>query len=247
VSGLAQRSLRSWEAGWSAVTAVASLSAVAEVSAPAAGSACSCWSCWSAWSWRALWALWALRATRPLGSGEVALALGCDVRLARGLGCRCGRQALRTLRFQAPRAAAEGALARSLSASALRSLRAHWSARALGPLGILPQLAGQRGANPAERGCLIAMHRRCLGDARRRHEHGGSSDEDCTAGQIGHNIRFLALSYRRVTRFAPLAHSLQPPGDSDSATDSKTVLPLGHGERSSLAGHTSLFVIGKLQ
>jgi hypothetical protein len=57
------------------------------------------------------------------------------------------------------------------------------------------------------------MHRRRLGDARRRHEHGGSSDEDCTTGQIGHYISSLALSYGYVTRFAPLAHSLQPPGE----------------------------------
>jgi hypothetical protein len=55
------------------------------------------------------------------------------------------------------------------------------------------------------------MHRRRLGDARRRHEHGGSSDKDCTTGQIGHNIGFLALSYSRVTRFAPLAHFAPAP------------------------------------
>jgi hypothetical protein len=177
----------------------------------------------STWSW------W---ATRSLRSG-VALPLGIDVR--------------RYLRFQARRAAVPGALARFLPASALRSLRSRWSACGLGPLRILPRLAGQRRREPLGRACLIAMHCRRLGDARRRHKHGSSSDENCTTGQIGHNLRSLALSYDRLTRFAPLAHSLQPPGESVSASGSRTALPLGHGERNSPPGRTSLTVVGELR
>ena len=83
------------------------------------------------------------------------------------------------------------------------------------------------------------MHRRRLGDARRLHEHGGSSYEDGATGQIGSNIRFLVLSCDRVTRFAPLAHLLQPPEIRASATGSKTALPLSHGERSTHANYMS--------
>jgi hypothetical protein len=199
-SGRALRSLGSW------VAKVAGKSTGTAGSGKSTSTAGAGWSAIALGSAEALGSTWSWWPSQSLRS-DVGLPLGIDVR--------------RYLRFQAHRAAVRRALARSLPASALRSLQSHWSACGLGPLGRLPRLAGQRRRAPQGRAWLTAMHRRRLGHAPRRHEHGGSSDEDCTTGQVGHYIRSLALSYGRVTRFAPLAHSLQPPGESVSAKGSK--------------------------
>jgi hypothetical protein len=172
---------------------------------------------WSAWSAHA--AVIGIPAAGDLHAGE--------------LSCRHGQQFLRS--------AAAGVQARSPPAPALRSLRPLGSqcrVRGLGPRRTYPRLAGRPGRKPPGPVCLIAVHRRCLGDAR-RHEHGGGSYKGCAAGQIGPDIGLLVFAYGRMTAFAPLAHPLQPPEIRVSATGSKTALPLGHAERSSHAGRMS--------